>query len=144
MIERKITIKPEDLSYCGVDCKQCDIFKATVHGDEETRSRAHKVWTKTAQEHWGMQTLDPAILNCHGCRTEGEDIFRGCRYCPMRRCAKQRNLTSCGFCPERTDCERLKDLFADETQQSLQEARKNLQIIARIANVGRKRNEEKI
>jgi hypothetical protein len=120
--------KPEDLAYCGIDCTVCDVYKATLHGDEEARRRAHKLWEKTAQVHWGMKTLDPAILNCKGCRAEGSEIFRGCRSCPIRRCCRKRGLASCGLCPEWRDCERLAELFADTPQ-----ARKNLEAIAASA-----------
>ena len=48
---RKGIMKTTDLSYCGVDCKLCDVFRATVHGDGEALRRAHKLWTKTAQKH---------------------------------------------------------------------------------------------
>lgn len=125
--EGKATVKPDDFSFCGVDCTSCDVLKATVLGDEEARRRAHQAWTKTAQQHWGMQALDPAILNCRGCRTEGADIFKGCRHCPMRRCAKQRGLSSCGQCPQWQKCERLSHLLADAP-----EARPNLEAIARL------------
>ncbi len=110
----RASAKPEEFGYCGVNCSDCDIFKATVHGDAEALQRAHKRWTKTAQEHWGMQTLDPAILKCRGCRTEGADIFKGCRHCPMRRCAKSRNLPSCGLCQEWKTCKQLGYVLAVE------------------------------
>ena len=94
----KTTIRPEDLSWCGVDCNSCDVFKATVHGDEEARMRAVKLWTKTAQEHWGMETLDPEILDCKGCRSEGHAKHKGYGRCPISPCAKSRGLASCGLC----------------------------------------------
>jgi hypothetical protein len=122
-------VKPEAFSYCGVDCNACDVFKATVHGDAEALERAHKLWTKTAQKHWGMQTLDPAILKCKGCRCEGTEIFKGCRHCPIRRCAKGRDLSSCGLCPDWKQCERLTEVFADEPQ-----ARPNLERIDAACN----------
>lgn len=118
------TVGPESFSYCGVDCAGCDVFRATVHGDAEALERALKLWTKTAQEHWGMQTLDPAILRCRGCRTEGAEVFRGCRHCPMRRCAKGKGLASCGLCPDWRQCEPLSHLLADEPR-----ARGNLEQI---------------
>ena len=117
--------KPEDFGHCGVDCRGCDVLKATLHGDEEARRRAHKLWEKTAQQHWGMKTLDPAILKCKGCRTEGGEVFRGSKLCRIRRCCRQRGLASCGLCHEWRDCERLRALFADEPR-----ARQNLEKIA--------------
>jgi len=119
------TTRPHELAYCGIDCTGCDVFKATVHGDGQARRRAVEVWTKTAQQHWGMQTLDPAVLNCRRCRTEGEKLFRGCRDCPIRRCARQRDLSSCGLCPEWRQCPRLASLLADSP-----EARRNLERIS--------------
>lgn len=89
--------------------------------------RAVKLWTKTAQEHWGMETLDPMILDCRGCRTEGLK-HKGYGRCPIRRCARERGLVSCGLCPEWTECQHLSGLFRDEPQ-----ARTNLQKIAESA-----------
>jgi len=60
------SIRPEDRSYCGFDCNSCDVYKATVHADEEARMRAVQSWTPIAQEHWGMDTLDPSIIDCTG------------------------------------------------------------------------------
>lgn len=87
--------------------------KATVEDDEAARQRALKTWVKTAQKHRRMETLDPAILTCQGCRTEGAAIFKGCRHCPIRRCARKRGPASCGLCPEWERCERLVEVFAD-------------------------------
>jgi len=112
MVSDRTGAKPESFSCCGIDCSTCDLFKATVHADAEAFQRAHAVWTKTAQEHWGMQTLDPAILKCRGCRAKGAEDFKGCLHCPMRRCAKEKGLTSCGLCPGWRDCEKLCHIFA--------------------------------
>jgi hypothetical protein len=120
----KATVKPEDFSYCGIDCKSCDVFKATVLGDHEARLRAAKRWAKTAQEHWHMKTLDPDVLDCAGCRTT-EVQHKGHGHCPIRPCARKRGLVSCGLCPEWRQCDRLSGVLQDEP-----EARKNLKRIA--------------
>ena len=126
--EKTMAVKPEDFSYCGIDCKSCDVFKATVHGDREARLRAAKLFAKTAQEHWGMKTLDPEILDCAGCRTT-EVQHKGHGRCAIRPCARKRQLTSCGLCPEWRQCKRLSDVFRDEPQ-----ARRNLERIAAASN----------
>jgi hypothetical protein len=128
MSTEKIAVDAEAYSYCGVDCTVCDVFKATVHGDQEARLRAAKLWTKTAQEHWGMETLDPNILNCTGCRT-GDVQHSGYGRCPIPPCARKRRLTSCGHCPEWRECERLSGVFRDEP-----EAKRNLERIANASN----------
>jgi len=123
-------LKPEDLSYCGIRCESCDVFKATVHGDQEARTRAARLFAKTAQEHWGMATLDPMILDCRGCRSGGIQ-HKGYGRCPIRLCAQKRNLVSCALCPEWQACERLGGVFADEPQ-----AKGNLQKIAESSSRG--------
>lgn len=128
-------LKPEDVAYCGVDCTSCDVYKITVHGETERLDRAIKGWTKTAQEHWGMKTLDPAMLRCRGCRYEGKDRFMAPKRCPIRRCVTKRNLPSCGLCPDWQKCTRLGNLLAE-----CPEARANIERIAagvRKADEGR-------
>lgn len=119
--------KPEDFAYCGVDCKTCDVFKATIHGDGEARRRAAKQFEKTAREHWGMKTLDPTVLDCKGCRAGGKQ-HHGYGRCPMRPCAQKRGLASCGLCPEWETCTLLRGVFADEPQ-----AENNLRRVAQAA-----------
>jgi len=123
-------LKPEDFSYCGIDCKSCDVLKATVHGDQEARMRAAKVFTKTAREHWGMETLDPIILDCRGCRAGGAQ-HKGYGRCPIRPCAQKRSLSSCALCREWRECGRLSGVFADEPR-----AKSNLERIAGSSNHG--------
>ena len=122
--------KPEDLSYCGVDCKSCDVFKATVHGDREARMRAARLWAKTARQHWRMEELDPMILDCRGCRAPGPK-HKGYGRCPVTPCAQKRNLVSCAFCGEWQHCEILNDIFANNP-----EAPGNLRQIAASAHQG--------
>jgi len=125
---QEISINPEDLTYCGFDCKSCDVYKATIHGDQEARMRAVESWTPIAREHWGMDTLDPSIIGCTGCRTTGPK-FKGYGWCPTRACAQERGVSSCGLCPEWTTCARVSESIGDST-----EARANLEMIAQSAN----------
>jgi hypothetical protein len=123
-----VSSNPEDFSYCGIDCDSCDVLKATLHGDQEARMRAAKLFEKTAREHWGMEKLDPMTLSCEGCRS-GCEQHSGYGRCPMRPCAQKRGLSSCGLCPEWEQCGRLAGLLADAP-----EARANLQRIADGSN----------
>ncbi|MCL2641541.1 MAG: DUF3795 domain-containing protein, partial [Phycisphaerales bacterium] len=106
-------MNPEDLSFCGLDCLNCDVYKATKYGDMEARQRAAKVWAKTAKEHWGMETLDPMILDCHGCRS-GMPAHGGKSICPIRSCAQKQGFVSCGQCAKWETCKTLAGLLADE------------------------------
>jgi hypothetical protein len=124
----KTSQKPEAFSYCGIDCDSCDVLKATVHGDRDARTRAAKLFAKTASEHWGMDKLDPMTLDCTGCRAGGVQ-HKGYGRCPIRPCAQRRGLSSCGLCTEWRQCGRLGGVFADAPQ-----ARDNLERIAKGPN----------
>ena len=118
------SIRAEDLTYCGLDCTACDVYKATVNGDQEARMRAVKSWTPVAQEHWGLEKFGPAIIDCDGCRTPGPK-FRGHGWCPTRACAQERDLSICGLCPEWRECGRVAESLGDSC-----EARANLEAIS--------------
>ena len=125
---QELSINPEDLTYCGLDCEKCDVHKATIHGDEKARMRAVESWTPVAQEHWGLDTLDPSIIECMGCRS-GQASFKGYGWCPTRACAQEKGLLSCGLCPEWQTCDYLAGSMGDSV-----EARSNLEAISESVN----------
>ena len=94
----------EELSYCGCDCEECNIYRANVYG-EELKPETIQRWQEDARKYWGVESLDPKQLNCRSCRDEGEDKFFGFKMCPIRGCCKKRGLSSCGFCMELNTCQ---------------------------------------
>ena len=93
----------EDLSYCGVDCQECNIYRAMMFGEElkpETLNR----WREDAKKYWNMDAVKPEDLNCKGCRTEHEDGFFVLKLCPVRKCCRERELSSCGLCQDFDTC----------------------------------------
>ena len=100
--------KIEELAPCGVNCTECNIFRATA-GLEELRQETIDSYTKLARVHWGMDNLDPALLKCRGCRYEVEGKLLGGPLCPIRRCSKERGLVSCAHCPDINACARLEE-----------------------------------
>jgi len=95
----------DELVYCGVDCEECNIYRAMVFG-EALSPETVQSWQELAREHWRIDSLDPKQLNCRGCRYEGDEVFYGFRLCPTRRCCETCGLSSCGLCPEWGTCER--------------------------------------
>lgn len=93
----------EELSYCGCDCDGCNIYRSNVYG-EELKPETIQSWREDARKYWGIESLDPKLLNCRGCRDDAEDKFDGFKMCPIRDCCKNRGLISCGFCPEFPPC----------------------------------------
>ncbi|HEY97907.1 MAG TPA: DUF3795 domain-containing protein [Dehalococcoidia bacterium] len=94
----------EELSCCGCDCEECNIYRANVYG-EELKPETIQRWQEDARKYWGIESLDPKLLNCRGCRDEAEDKFDGFKMCPIRGCCKNRGLVSCGLCPDFQLCQ---------------------------------------
>ena len=111
----------DELAYCGVDCEECNIYRAMVFGEVLTPETVQS-WQEDARKYWRIDSLDPNLLNCRGCRYDGEEVFYGFRLCPARSCCRTRGLSSCGLCTEWKTCERL----------DVQEGRENLERIAAL------------
>ena len=109
----------DELTYCGLDCEDCNVYRATVFG-EALSAETFKTWQDDFKKYWKIELTSPEQLKCRGCRYEGEDDFYGFKLCPIRNCCKTRRLSSCGLCPEFKTCE----------QHDLPEGRKNLERIA--------------
>jgi hypothetical protein len=109
----------DELTYCGLDCEDCNVFRATVFG-EALSAEAFKTWQDDFKKYWKIELTSPEQLKCRGCRYEGEDDFYGFKLCPVRNCCKTRGLSSCGLCPEFKTCK----------QHDLTEGRENLERIA--------------
>jgi hypothetical protein len=95
--------KKNELAPCGVDCTSCNIYRATA-GLEELRQETIDSYTELARIHWRMDSLDPALLKCRGCRYEVGGKLLGSPLCPIRRCSKERGLISCAFCLNMKTC----------------------------------------
>ena len=74
-----------------------------------------------------MNYAPEAITDCDGCRTEGDRLFAGCKLCPIRKCAREKEFDSCADCGEYA-CEQLKALLAREptARAQLDELRRNI------------------
>lgn len=99
------------MAYCGVDCAGCHVFQATRSNDDALRAKCAEGWAEAAQQHWGRSSLKPEEMNCRGCRHDGDEMFIGCRKCPIRKCCKDRGLAHCGLCDELSTCQRIANLF---------------------------------
>lgn len=95
--------KLEELTYCGIDCDECNIYRVTQYGEAlkpETLNR----WREDAKKFWGIEKLEAAQLNCRGCRADKKDVFFLFTLCPLRKCCIGRGLISCGVCPDWEAC----------------------------------------
>ncbi len=106
------------LAYCGLDCHECDAYKATMNNDDELREKLAEIWSKNS----GME-IDPADISCSGCKSNGVQIGF-CGECTIRHCAIKKGLDNCAFC-ESFKCEELEQFH----QNLPAKARENLELL---------------
>ncbi len=97
------TPEPE-LSYCGIECKECLAYLAKVTGNKELQEKASKVWSTNEFE------VDPVDVHCDGCRTDTGDLFKHCVICAVRECAMENNFANCAYCND-YPCDKLENLW---------------------------------
>lgn len=83
--------------YCGLACKSCSVYIASMTGGEKLRVRAEKA---------GMTSDE---LYCKGCRSEKTSPY--CTSCNIKKCIREKNYEWCCDCPE-YPCSMLKDFQA--------------------------------
>lgn len=108
----------EDLiAYCGLNCKECEAYIATINDDNELRKKVSKLWSELN----GIE-ITPEMINCTGCRVDGVKTIFCDSICQIRQCALAKNVETCADCEEMEECEKLVIIFENNS-----DALKNLQ-----------------
>ena len=89
----------EYIAYCGLDCESCEARLATVNNDATLRQKVAKEWSDLN----GVE-ITPEMINCVGCRMDGAKTPFCESLCPIRQCALQRGVQTCGSCGEVRAC----------------------------------------
>jgi hypothetical protein len=84
------------LSACGVDCQACDAYIATHTGDQELAKRVAARWS--GYVGGGHVPIESTI--CDGCLTGSPRKGGMCAACALRACAIEKNVETCGHCPD--------------------------------------------
>ncbi len=101
------------IAYCGLTCESCPIYSATRQADKKEQARMRREILRLLHDQYRMELELKDITDCDGCRTDGERLFSRCRHCPIRQCARQKNLPSCANCPDYA-CENLEAFFRSD------------------------------
>lgn len=104
------------IAYCGLDCKKCDAYLATIHNDQALRAKTAKLWAEL-----NHAPIMPEHINCQGCRVEGVKTVFCDRLCGIRQCAIKKGVAICGDCPEMEKCHIVGTIISNNS-----EALKNL------------------
>ncbi len=94
------------IAYCGLDCGQCDAYRATIGDDQTLREKTAKAWSEMNHAE-----ILPEHINCEGCRTDGIKFVYCESMCPIRRCALSKGMTTCGDCAELETCEKVRPVL---------------------------------
>ena len=86
----------EYIAYCGLDCEACEARLATINNDNELRIKVSKEWSELN----GVE-ITPEMIKCSGCRIPGVKTVYCDSLCPIRQCAREKQMETCGGCPER-------------------------------------------
>lgn len=87
------------IAYCGLDCKKCDAYTATVNDDDALREKVAREWSEL-----NHATITPEMINCEGCRLDGKKTPFCASLCPIRRCAAGKKYETCGDCAALDTC----------------------------------------
>lgn len=98
------------IAYCGLTCQTCPIYLATRQENKEEQSRMKDEIIKLCKDHYGINYNLEDITDCGGCQTEGERLFSSSKNCPIRKCARERELENCAYCTEYA-CGKLEAFF---------------------------------
>jgi hypothetical protein len=108
----------KDLSYCGLLCSGCPILWATNEPDSKRKEKLKIEIAKMSNELNKTNFTPNDITDCDGCLTENGRLFPGCEVCHIRNCAKEKNLSNCGYCNEYI-CEKLDNFFKENPESKL-------------------------
>ncbi len=96
----------EYIGYCGLDCKKCEAYIATINDDNELRRKIAKLWSELNNVE-----ITPEMINCEGCRIDGVKTPLCDSMCFIRQCALEREYETCADCSKLEECEKIKMIF---------------------------------
>lgn len=100
----------EMIAYCGLDCEKCDAYIATMRDDQSLRQITAKEWSKL-----NNAAIMPEDINCEGCRASGVKTVYCDSLCPIRQCAIQKDVATCGDCSELGECQTVGMVVSNNT-----------------------------
>ncbi len=110
------------IAFCGIDCGECQAYKATQANDRD--------WMERILAEWRVQYSSPDMninaVICDGCTSSGRHGGY-CPECPIRACAVERNVVNCAHCADYA-CENLNGFFAmaPQAKEGLEAIRNSL------------------
>jgi hypothetical protein len=111
------------ISYCGLDCGECEAYLASQVDDLAALAKVAEKWAK----EFGAKNLTAEMCVCDGC-TSGKRLNSAhAATCGLRVCASSRGVTTCAHCDDYM-CETLRQFvkFAPVLGEKLEKIRREL------------------
>jgi hypothetical protein len=93
------------IAYCGLICNDCPILIATFDNDQQKKVELANQYSSEDYK------VAPEDINCHGCTSTDNDIFKFCNVCEIRLCGMKKDISNCAYCSE-YPCNKLEIPFA--------------------------------
>src|SRR6056297_1948875 len=88
------------ISYCGLNCSECEAYMATQEDSSAKREETAEKWSQLYKA-----VIKPEQINCDGCKESGWKFFH-CNNCEIRQCCTSNSVVNCAAC-ENYICETL-------------------------------------
>lgn len=105
---------PGATAYCGLNCSTCPIYVATMESDPIRQMAQRKQIAGLINARYGIELSAGQINDCDGCRSKSGRLFIMCGDCKIRKCARDKRVESCAFCPDYV-CDKLHEFIESET-----------------------------
>jgi len=92
------------IAFCGIVCTDCRAFIATQTNDSKLKKEVARAWSTK------KEALKPGDINCDGCLSAGQRLFKFCEVCGVRLCGREKGVENCARCRE-FPCEKLTGLW---------------------------------
>jgi len=89
--------------YCGIDCGECNAYKATVNKDNALKAKTAAKWN----EQLGTN-MKPEELTCLGCKSNVN--IRYCSECHIKACNETKGTEICSDC-DSYPCDQITDFL---------------------------------
>lgn len=87
------------IACCGLDCKQCDAYLATINNDDDLREKTAELWSEM-----NNVPITPEMINCMGCCSDGIKTPYCNSLCEIRKCVMKNSFENCGSCNNLNSC----------------------------------------
>lgn len=118
------TLMTQIIAPCGIDCVECEAYKATKADDWEELARIAESWSEDENT-----VHEPKDMLCDGCF--GPRINGSCVTCDVRKCALNQGFHLCSNCEDYT-CPTLEKLWKSFSSHDIDDLKERL-LMAKFA-----------